>query len=233
MRPERDPTAGNARLTATVAAILLVLLAVEGVTILSIRQLLSWHIVVGLLLIPPVLLKLASTGYRFLRYYRGDRDYVAKGPPHLIMRVLAPLLLVSTLTVLGSGVLLLALGPHRHRDLLLGLHKASFVVWGAVFALHVLVYTPRLPRLVFTRSRPLAATAGLVAGSLVAGAVLAVGAYSLAGPWLHRHSGREGREATVKCTPARPSSEKPSAGPGLASSSKPGRFQRSNCSRSM
>jgi hypothetical protein len=188
-QPERDPTAGNERLTATAGAILLVLLAVEGVTILSIRQLLSFHIVVGVLLIPPVLLKLASTGYRFVRYYAGDRDYVSKGPPHLVMRLLAPLLVAATLTVLGSGVLLLALGPHRHRDFLLGVHKASFVVWGVVFALHVLVYAPRLPRLVFARGRPL----GLVAGSLAAGVALALGAYSLAGPWLHR-GGDRGRE---------------------------------------
>src|SRR3954451_15996069 len=145
MQLEREPTAGNERLTATVGAILLVLLAVEGVTILSIGQLLSFHIVVGLLVIPPVLLKLASTGYRFLRYYAGDRDYVAKGPPHLLMRLLAPLLVVSTLTVLGSGVLLLAFGPGQHRDLLLGVHKASFVVWGVLFGLHFLVYAPRLP----------------------------------------------------------------------------------------
>ena len=96
MQPERDPTAGNERLTATAGAILLVLLAVEGVTILSIRQLLSVHMIVGLLLIPPVLLKLASTGYRFLRYYAGDPEYVAKGPPHLAMRLLAPLLVVAT-----------------------------------------------------------------------------------------------------------------------------------------
>jgi hypothetical protein len=229
---ERDPTAGNERLTATAGAILLVLLAVEGVTILSIRQLLSFHILVGLLLIPPVLLKLGSTGYRFVRYYTGDRDYMAKGPPHLVMRLLAPLLVVATLTVLGSGVLLLLLGPDRHRDLLLGVHKASFVVWLAVFGLHVLVYLPRLPRLVFARGRPLARV-GLVAGSLIAGTALAVGAYSLAGPWLHRHRERDGREATVKCTPARPSSENPSAGPETASSSNRGRFQRSNCSRSM
>src|SRR5437773_1065539 len=96
--PERDPTAGNERLTATVGAILLVLLAVEGLTILSIRQLLSPHIVIGLLVIPPVLLKLGSTGYRFVRYYAGDRDYVVKGPPHLVMRLLAPFLVVSTAT---------------------------------------------------------------------------------------------------------------------------------------
>jgi hypothetical protein len=230
MRPsERNPTAGNERLTATVGAILLVLLAVEGLTLLSIQQLLSPHIVVGLLVIPPVLLKLASTGYRFLRYYAGDRDYVAKGPPHLVMRLLAPLLVVSTATLLGTGVLLLVLGP-RHRNLALGLHKASFVLWFGLMSVHVLVYAPRLPRLVLDRGRPVALRLGLVAGSLAAGAVLAAGPYSLARPWLHRP---HDREATVKCTPASPSSEKPSAAPGLASSSKPGWFQRSSCSRSM
>ncbi len=187
-RLELDPTVRNERLTATAAAVLLVLLAIEGITILSIRQLLSAHIVVGLLLIPPVLLKLASTGYRFLRYYLGDDAYVAKGPPHMFMRLLAPLLVVSTLTVLGSGVGLLALGPERHRDVLLGLHKASFVVWFVVMSIHVLVYAPRLRRAL--QSRNAWSRIGLVTGSLVAGAVLAGAAYSRAGPWLHRaHEG--------------------------------------------
>jgi hypothetical protein len=181
----QDPTAGNERLTATTAVVLLVLLAAEGVTILSIRPLLSAHIVIGLLLIPPVALKLASTGYRFIRYYRGDPAYVAKGPPHLVMRLLAPLLAVSTLVVLGTGVGLLVLGPERHRDLLLGLHKASFIVWFVVMSIHVLVYAPRLPRLIAAR-RARTQRALLIASSLVAGAALAGAAYSLAGPWLHR-----------------------------------------------
>ena len=228
-----DPTAGNERLTATVAAVLLVLLAVEGLTILSIHQLLSVHIVVGLLVIPPVALKLLSTGYRFVRYYAGDREYVAKGPPHIVMRLLAPLLVVSTLVLLGTGVAMVALGPHR-RDAALGLHKASFLVWFGVMSVHVLVYAPRLPRLI--RGRPAAFRFGLVAASLAAGAALAAGTYSLAGPWFRFHRDREesaAHDPIVKCTPTRPSSENPSAGPGLVSSSKRGRFQRSNCSRSM
>ena len=233
-----DPTAGNERLTATVAAVLLLLLALEGLTILSIRQLLSMHIIVGLLLIPPVALKLASTGYRFLRYYTRDEAYVAKGPPQLVMRMLAPLLVASTVVLLGTGVALLALGPHRHRDVVLGLHKASFLVWFFLMSVHVLVYAPRLPRIVFSQSRRAATGAGLIAGSLVAGALLAVGAYSLAGPWLHRVRDREREGAPVpglivKCTPASPSREKPSAGPGETSSTSRGLFQRSNCSRSM
>lgn len=186
---ERDPTAANERLTATTATVLLVLLAVEGFTLLSVRQMLSAHIVVGLLLIPPVALKLASTGYRFLRYYGGNAAYVAKGPPHIAMRLLAPLLVVSTLTVLGTGVALLALGPERHRDLVLGLHKASFLFWFVLMSLHVLVYAPRLPRAVLSSNAR--ARVGLVAASLAAGAVLAGAAYSLAAPWLHRANEHE------------------------------------------
>lgn len=180
-----DPTAGNERLTATTAVLLLVLLAAEGLTILSIRPLLSAHIVIGLLLIPPVVLKLLSTGYRFLRYYTGDAAYVAKGPPHLVMRLLAPLLVVTTLTVLGTGVAMLALGPRHHRDLLLGLHKTSFVFWFFLMGVHVLVYAPRLPRLVLS-APTLGRRAALVASSVAAGVVLAGATYSLAGPWLHR-----------------------------------------------
>jgi hypothetical protein len=181
----RDPTAGNERLTATTAVVLLVLLAAEGVTILSIRPLLSAHIVIGLLVIPPVALKLAATGYRFVRYYTGSAAYVAKGPPHLLMRLLAPLLVVTTLTVLGTGVAMLALGPGHHRDLLLGLHKTSFVLWFFLMSVHVLVYARRLPRLVFS-GRKLGRRTAFVASSVAAGAVLAGATYSLAGPWLHR-----------------------------------------------
>ena len=76
----RDGVAGNARLTGAIAAALLVLLAAEGATIPFIGPLLGPHIFIGLLLIPPVLLKLASTGYRFARYYTGSRRLRRKGP---------------------------------------------------------------------------------------------------------------------------------------------------------
>ena len=35
---------------------------------------------IGMVLIPPVALKLGSTGYRFARYYLGSPVYRAKGP---------------------------------------------------------------------------------------------------------------------------------------------------------
>jgi hypothetical protein len=193
MGPAADePTLRNERLTATTAVVLLVLLAVEGVTILRLGSLLSVHIVVGILVIPPVLLKLGSTGYRFVRYYTGDADYVAKGPPHILMRLLAPLLVASTLAVLATGVGLLAFGPEHHKDGLVALHKLSFLVWFFVMSVHVLVYAPRLPRAVLLRSRGAWGRVGVVAGSLVAGALLAGAAWALAGPWLHRHHHDDG-----------------------------------------
>src|SRR5207248_5251094 len=105
------------------------------------RPLLSVHIFVGVLLLGPVALKLASTGYRFVRYYGRSPEYVYGGPPAPLMRVLvAPVLVLSTLTLLGRGVLLLA-SPHR--GAILGLHKASFVVWFGACGIHVLAYTLR------------------------------------------------------------------------------------------
>jgi hypothetical protein len=81
--------------------VLLALLAVESVTILAIRPLLSVHVFVGLLLIPPITLKLAATGYRLMRYYARAAEYVRKGPPILLMRMLvAPGLVAATLVVL-------------------------------------------------------------------------------------------------------------------------------------
>jgi hypothetical protein len=134
---------GNARLTAGTAVVLLVMLAIEGVTILAVRPLLSMHELVGVLLIPPVAVKLGATGYRFLRYYQGQSTYVEKGPPHSLMRFLvAPALILSTIGVFGTGVAILAL--HQHQGMVVGLHKASFVIWFGAAAIHVLIYAPRL-----------------------------------------------------------------------------------------
>ncbi|MGZ6624610.1 MAG: hypothetical protein ACXVE8_03320, partial [Solirubrobacteraceae bacterium] len=59
-------TEGNERLTVLTGALLIVLLAVLGITIVRIGQLLWLHLFLGLVLIGPVALKLASTGYRFM-----------------------------------------------------------------------------------------------------------------------------------------------------------------------
>src|SRR5947209_14735193 len=107
----RSGVIGNERLTALAGAVLLVLFVVELVTVPNLRALLSVHVLVGVLLTGPLAVKLGSTGYRFLRYYTGSPAYVRKGPPHLPLRLLAPLLVVTTLVMIGSGIGLVATGP--------------------------------------------------------------------------------------------------------------------------
>jgi hypothetical protein len=180
---------GNACLTSLAGVVLLILLAVEGATIPWIRPLLSVHIFVGMLLLGPVALKLASTGYRFARYYTHGPEYVSQGPPAPLLRiVVAPVLVLSTLTLFGTGIALLAV-PHRGEILLL--HKASFIVWVGAMTLHVLAHVIRAVRNVFAdlvgRGYGGERLRLLVVGlALVVGVVTAVATYSLAGPWLHR-----------------------------------------------
>ena len=135
--PQESGVEGNSRLTSVTGVVLLVLLAVEGLTVAAIGPLISVHIYLGVLLVGPVLLKAASTTYRFARFYLGAEPYVRKGPPHPVLRVLGPLLIASTLAVLGTGIGLIFTGP-GHREPLLSLHKASFILWFAVMTIHVL-----------------------------------------------------------------------------------------------
>src|SRR5580704_12341423 len=69
---------GNERLTGLTGMVLLVLFAAEGFTVLAVRQMLTLHFFLGMLVIGPVLLKLCSTIYRFTRYYTGDAEYQRK-----------------------------------------------------------------------------------------------------------------------------------------------------------
>ncbi|HEY5121478.1 MAG TPA: hypothetical protein VII84_07865 [Acidimicrobiales bacterium] len=128
---------GNARLTSAIAVIIFVLLAVEGVTIVRIGNLLNPHVFIGVLLIPPVALKISSTAWRFYKYYTGSAEYRQKGPPPLLLRLLGPFVVVLTIVVFASGVGLVFL-PVRYSSPLLLIHKASFVLWFGATAVHVL-----------------------------------------------------------------------------------------------
>ena len=137
-------TDGNEQLTAVAGVVLIVLLAVIGVTILRVRQLISVHLFVGLVLIGPVALKMGSTGYRFMRYYTGDVAYREKGPPPSLLRAIAPIIVLTTIVVFVSGLLLL-FGGASSRDQYLELHKVSFIVWGVFTGIHVLAHLPGMP----------------------------------------------------------------------------------------
>jgi hypothetical protein len=184
-------TDGNERLTSITGVILIVLLAALGITILRVRQLISEHLFIGLLLIGPVALKMASTGYRFARYYTGDAAYRRKGPPELLMRLIAPVVVLCTVIVFASGIVLLFEGPAK-RGVWLSIHKVSFIAWLAFTALHILGHLPALAG-VLRRPAPggdeLANLTGrrgrsiAVAGAIVGGLVLAVVLIPQFGAW--------------------------------------------------
>ena len=195
-RPAPSPAApdggpeGNARLTGSTGAVLAVLLAAEALTVLSLDSLLSWHVFIGVLLIPPVLLKLASTGYRFTRYYSGSAPYVAKGPPPFFLRALGPLLVLSVAMILVTGVALLVIGPGDGP--VRGLHKLSFILLGIVVSIHVLAHLAKLPRLAAGDWRRRTRLPGssirrlVVVASLLAGIGFGAVALHYDGAWVHR-----------------------------------------------
>ena len=202
---DTDGAAGNARLTSATGLVLLVALFLEGLTLLEVRQLITPHIFIGLLLIPPVAVKLGSTGYRFFRYYTSSPGYVHHGPPPPLLRWSAPLLIVVTGVLLLTGVALLVVGPDRP-GFLLSAHKASFFVWFALMALHVLGHIKNAVVLSRRDWVPLAGRTqsaekgphgkgqrrGLVGLSLIAGLVLAAALLPAASPWTShplRHDG--------------------------------------------
>jgi len=101
---------GNEILTSAAAVVLVVLLIAEGITIVHMHGLLSAHMFIGLVLIPPVLVKLGSTGYRMVSYYARSRSSREKRPPLPPLRMMAHLLVASTIALLATGVLLIAVG---------------------------------------------------------------------------------------------------------------------------
>jgi hypothetical protein len=192
---------GNERLTTTVGLVLLVLLLVETLTTLSARSLLPVHFFLGLLLLPVVALKLASVGWRFFRYYTRNEPYRLEGPPRLLLRLLAPLLVASTL-VFGSGIALMVVG---RSDTLFAVHVLSFGVWGLLIIVHVLAYLARTLRVGTAdwRGRADLVVAGArsrraaLSGAVLAGVILALATYPAQQGWLSHRSGHRAADRLV------------------------------------
>ena len=180
----------NERLTALTGALLFPLLAAAAVTTLSMPGFLLEHYIVGLLLVPPVLLKLAGTGYRFARYYSHSAAYRLAGPPPALMRLLvAPILVASTLAVFGTGLELwlfgLRFGPGWTTA-----HTVSAVIFVLAAGGHVLWHFRRSAQVTTEEIAPARSEVesvltrrSLLVASLVLGAVLAVSSLVYATPF--------------------------------------------------
>jgi hypothetical protein len=184
---------GNERLTASVGVVLIVLTVIELATLLlGLQRFLSLHVFVGLVLLPPVVLKLGSTGWRFTRYYTKAAAYRAKGAPQLAMRLLAPLLIAATSVLFSSGVAMGFLHGHS-LQLARQLHGPASVAWMLLVGVHVLVYLKRA--LVSTKEDvdPTARSAVrgararnlVLAAAVITGLVIGVGTLSVQNRWLH------------------------------------------------
>jgi hypothetical protein len=167
----RTGVEGNARITATFGAVIFVLLFVEGVTILRVEQLISVHVFVGVLLAPFVVVKLAATGYRLVRYYVGRPAYVEKGPPPLVLRLLGPFVSASTVAVVATGI---GAVLRRNVDWIVLAHKASFIMWFGAMTIHVLGHALETPALALGDLRSRCGRARRVAGAGRRAVLLAV-----------------------------------------------------------
>lgn len=185
---------GNERLTAGLAVVLLAVLAIEGATLLVMRQSIVLHIYLGLVLVPLTALKLASTGYRIARYYMGSRSYVRRGPPAIIPRLLGPVVGLLTLALLATGVALVLIpaGPSA----LLTLHKVVFVLWFGAMTIHVLIHLIDLPGPGLADWRPgsawlpgLKARRAAVAAGLAVGVALGLAFLPASFGWAHYLAG--------------------------------------------
>jgi hypothetical protein len=179
---------GNERLTALVSFVLLVLIIVELVTSAFLRLWLPTHTVVGVLLAGPLLVKMGSTGWRFLRYYTRAPAYVRRGPPFLVLRVLGPMLLITTVVMVGSGIGLVVVGPIQ---VFLLTHVFSALVWLPLIVVHSVAHLLQVPsrladdwstRLGFHSRRGRGLRLGVNLGALLLGVIAAVLLFPAATP---------------------------------------------------
>jgi hypothetical protein len=184
---------GNERLTSITGAVLFVLLGLIGITVLQVRSLLPEHLLLGFVLIPPIGLKMFSTGYRFVRYYTGDPLFRGAGPPRLMLRLIAPVVVLSTLALFATGLELWAFGL-KFGAVWVAAHKLSFVIWLPFTLIHAFSYFNKSADAAAAelsgkaRDRALAPRS-LIVGSLVAGVVLALASLAYASPFVYFGSG--------------------------------------------
>ena len=74
-----------------------------AITILRVGNLLPEHYFVGFLMLGPLAVKMSSAGYRFVRYYTGNRACREAGPRQIVLRLSAPILVAATIAVFGTG----------------------------------------------------------------------------------------------------------------------------------
>jgi hypothetical protein len=81
-------------------------------------------------------------------------------------------LMLSTLALFVTGIALLVLG--QTEGTIVGLHKASFIVWFGAAGVHVLAHATKLPRLVRARAAGTGLRVALAGCAVAVGVLLAL-----------------------------------------------------------
>jgi hypothetical protein len=191
----RPATAGNEALTSWTGLLLLPLLGLVGLTGVAFGSLWRAHFVVGILLVPVIGMKLATTTYRAARYYAGSKKYRAAGPPELSARLLAPVLIAVTVIAMWSGIVMWFNNTQDRPWSTI--HTDAVVVMGGLVGIHVLLYIPKAVRAVLRDlshvrrgRRPTALRISVVTAVLVVGIIVGFATQPSAAFPVHQHGDR-------------------------------------------
>lgn len=180
MNEQGGAVEANARLTAATGAILLVLFVVEILTVvIGVKTHLALHVFLGFMLVPPLVLKLASVARRFLDYYLYRPGFRHRGPPRMALRILGPQLVLVTICLFVSGFVLL-IKPQAFGGSIKKVHAASAYMWLVLAVMHVVLHFDDIRRYAL-RDLSVGRNRGggsrrrltMMASALVAGVVLA------------------------------------------------------------
>lgn len=182
----------NERLTALAGAVLLLLFLVEIIVTANLHKFILIHIFIGTLLAGPLVIKMASVGYRFFSYYAKAPAFVAKGPPNIWLRLLGPFLILLTLTLFLSGFALVVVGPSQAEMFKL-VHAGSAALWIPLIAVHVYAHIRQVPRSLMKEwsqhsknklaGRLKRLRINIIA--LIAGTIAAIMLMPISAPWIH------------------------------------------------
>jgi len=185
---------GNRRLTSIFGIVMLVLLTVQVLSALWFALMsynidtpggpVFWlvrpvHFFTGFLLFPLIGVKLASVGWRFTRYYTRDRAYREAGPPRPLLRLIAPLLVLSVVVLFASGVEMWSF-QNQFGIPWIAVHDLSAFTFVTLLTVHVASHFRQAQRMLRDDVRHPVEGAitrrALLTGGAAAGLTLAVGA---------------------------------------------------------
>jgi hypothetical protein len=189
---KRNPD-GNSRLTGISAGFVLPLFLVEVVTVvLGVKSVITLHVVIGLILLGPALLKLASVTYRIVSYYRSVGAYQQRGRPTVGLRLLGAALGVLFVLLMASGLVLIV-GPNGAHSPGRAIHVVTAYLVVLLLVVHLAIHFLPAARMASADMRPRTAVRGArsrwlaLLVSLAAGGVLALFLGGQGSTYLHQY----------------------------------------------